>query len=141
MIVDANLLIYARNADDPRNPAAREWVESVLNGPVRVGLPWESLTAFLRIVTNPRAFATPLSSEEAWTQIEKWLSTPTSWVPLPTPRHAEVLGELVVGHRVAGPLVSDAHLAALALEHGVTLCSTDADFARFEGLRWSDPLR
>lgn len=140
MILDANLLLYARNASDARHPAARAFVEDALNGPRRVGLPWQSLAAFLRIATHPRVFPTPLSASAASDQVEQWLAAPAAWVPVPGERHAEVLLPLVRRLRLGGPLVSDAHLAALALEHGTGIWSTDADFARFPGLRWEDPL-
>ena len=141
MILDANLLIYARNAADPRHHQARQVVEDALNGPRRVGLPWQSLGAFLRITTHPRALDRPLRPDEAADQVEHWLATPAAWVPVPTARHADVLLDLVRRHRISGALMSDAHLAALAIEHGVAVWSTDSDFARFDGLVWHDPLR
>ncbi len=141
MILDANLLLYARNADDPRHDAARAFVEEVLNGPHRVGLPWQTLTAFLRIATHPRVFTKPLAADAAAAQVEAWLAAPAAWVPTPGPDHGLILLRLVREGRVTGAHVSDAHLAALALEHGVGIWSTDADFARFSGLRWEDPLR
>jgi toxin-antitoxin system PIN domain toxin len=141
MILDANLLLYARNSSDPRHPAALAFVEEQLNGPHRVGLPWQTLTAFLRIATHPRVFASPLSPAAAAEQVEDWLAAPAAWVPAPGPDHATVLLELVTQLRITGALLSDAHLAALALEHGTGVWSTDADFARFPGLRWEDPLR
>lgn len=140
MIFDANLLLYARNSADPRHARAQRVMEEALNGPRRVGLPWQSLTAFLRVATHPRVFASPLTADQAAQQVEDWLAAPAAWVPSPTPRHNEVLLDLVRGLRLAGSLVSDAHLAALALEHGVALWSTDADFARFPGLSWHNPL-
>ena len=141
MIVDANLLLYARNASDPRHEPAAAFLESALNGPRRVGLPWQSLTAFVRIATHPRVFARPLSPEVAAAQVEQWLAAPAAWVPVPTRGHAEILLSLVRDLRLSGALVSDAHLAALAIEHGLGVWSTDADFARFPGLHWEDPLR
>lgn len=140
MIVDANVLLYARNVDDPRHDAARSWLESALNGSTRVGLPWPSLGAFLRIVTNPRAFPDPLEMGEAWDQVGAWLDAPRAWIPQPTPGYRHVLGRLVNSHQVRGPLVTDAQLAALAIDHGVALVSTDADFARFPEVNWIDPL-
>lgn len=140
MLVDANLLLYARNRDDPRHDGARAWLEAALNGPTRVGFPWPSLTAFVRIATHPRVFAAPLSPDAACDQVTAWLSAPAAWVPVPTERHAEVFSDLVRRHRVVGPLVTDAHLAALAIEHGLVIASTDADFARFREARWLDPL-
>lgn len=140
MLVDANLLLYARNADDPRHGAAMAWLSDALTGPTRVGLPWMSLTAFVRIATNPRAFETPLTPEEAWQQVEEWLGAEPTWTPGPTERHREVFGDLLRRYRIVGPLVTDAALAALAIQHGVALCSTDADFARFSEIQWIDPL-
>ncbi|MGQ0616580.1 MAG: TA system VapC family ribonuclease toxin [Acidimicrobiia bacterium] len=141
MLVDANLLLYARNLDSDQHGRAREWLTSRLNGPARTGLPWSSLSAFVRIATNSRAFPQPLGPREAWAQVEEWLAAPAAWVPLPTDRHAEVFGRLVVEHRVSGPLVANAELAALAIEHGLTVASTDQDFARFQEVAWVDPLR
>ena len=140
MLVDANLLLYARNEDDPHHEAAAGWLSRALNGPVRIGLPWMSLAAFLRISTNPRAWRPPLSAEEAWAQVEDWIDAPAAWVPLPTERHREVFGRLLVEHRLPSAMVSDARLAALAIEHGVPLASSDGDFARFPEIRWIDPL-
>lgn len=141
MIVDANILLYACNADDPRHEPARTWLEAALNGDTRIGLPWQTLGAFLRIATNPRAFPDPLNPDQAWQQVDEWLDAPRGWIPQPTAQYRRVLGQLIHGHGVRGPLVTDAQLAALAIDHGVTLVSTDADFARFPKLRWVDPLR
>lgn len=141
ILVDANLLLYAKISDLPQHPRARAWLEDRLNAPARVGLPWPSLLAFFRICTNPRVMGRPLQSEAAWAQVEQWLSLPNVWVPLPTSRHAEVMAELVASTRPTGDLVPDTHLAALAIEHGLTLCSTDGDFGRFRELRWENPLR
>lgn len=141
MILDANLLLYARNSADPRHARAARVVEDALNGPRRVGLPWQTLTAFLRIATHPRVFPEPLTAADAADQVEEWLGAPSAWVPVPTPRHDEVFLQLVRDLRITGPLVSDAHLAALAIEHGVAIWSSDTDFARFDGLAWRNPLR
>jgi hypothetical protein len=140
ILVDANLLIYAVNAAAPRHEAARSWLDSRLNGTARVGLPWASLLAFLRLVTNPRVFQRPLGTAEAWKQVDAWLSSGPAWAPAPTERHGEILGRLLAAPGVHGNLVPDAHLAALAIEHGLELHSTDGDFARFAGLRWCNPL-
>jgi toxin-antitoxin system PIN domain toxin len=99
-----------------------------------------SLLGFLRIVTNPRAFRTPLTMPSAWQQVRKWLSAETAWTPEPTERHTVVLGKLLSVPGAYGNIVPDAHLAARAIEHGLTLCSTDGDFARFPGLSWRNPL-
>lgn len=141
MILDANLLLYARNSADPRHERAARVVQDALNGPRRVGLPWQTLTAFLRIATHPRVFPSPLTAAAAVEQVQEWLAAPSSWVPVPTPRHHEIFLELLRDLRITGALISDAHLAALALEHGVAIWSSDTDFARFEGLTWRDPLR
>ncbi len=105
------------------------------------GLPWQSLTAFLRIATHPRVFTAPLSADQAADQVGQWIAAPAAWAPVPTGAHADVLLGLVRDLRLSGALLTDAHLAALVLEHGTGVWSTDADFARFAGLRWEDPLR
>lgn len=138
--MDANILLYARNTADRRHEMARRWLEDALNGDTRVGLPWQSLTAFLRIATNPRAFPDPLAPVEAWDQLESWLDAPRAWVPQPTPGYRLALGRLVQTYEVRGPLVSDAQLAALAIDYGVAVASTDGDFARFAEVRWIDPF-
>lgn len=140
MLIDANILLYAMDEESPFHERAASWLTEQLNGPRRVGMPWQSLTAFARIATNPRAYMQPLSVDDAWEQIDSWLDREVTWVPIPTARHREILGSLVRMHQVHGNLVPDAHLAALAIEHGLTLCSADTDFARFEGLAWQNPL-
>lgn len=140
MLVDANVLLYAQDHSSPHHEACVQWLGDALNGPVRTGLPWPSLLAFVRIRTHPRAYAQPLGPDGAWKQVQDWLAAPAAWVPVPTPRHSEVLGGLVRQHHLTGSAIPDAHLAALAIEHGVGVCSADTDFARFEGLRWHNPL-
>jgi hypothetical protein len=140
ILVDANLLIYAVNAAASQHVAARAWLDARMNGLARVGLPWTSLLAFLRLVTNPRVFQRPLSTADAWKQVDAWLGSGPAWVPAPTERHAEILARLLSAPGVHGNLVPDAHLAALAIEHGLELNSTDGDFARFAGLKWRNPL-
>jgi hypothetical protein len=103
-------------------------------------LAWPSLVAFLRLVTNPRVFERPASTRAAWQQVEEWLDCESVWVPAPTERHRQVLGRLLSEVSVRANLVPDAHLAALAIEHGLLLASTDGDFARFPGLRLDNPL-
>lgn len=119
---------------------AERWRTAALNGPVRIGLSWPSLLAFLRIRTHPRAYQHPLSPGEAWSRVTDWLSAPAAWVPGPTERHAEVLGRLVCAHDLRSTAIPDTHLAALAIEHGVGVCSADTDFARFTDLGWVNPL-
>jgi len=111
-----------------------------LSGRAQVGLPWPSLLAFVRLVSNPRIFARPLSVARAWKQVENWLDVPVVWIPAATERHREVLARLLGAAGGRANLVPDAHLAAIAIEHGLTLCSTDGDFARFGGLEWANPL-
>ena len=139
--MDANLLVYAVDEQSPDHHAARSWLEARLSGRTRVGLPWASLLAFTRIVTLPRLVANPLEPREAWSFVEGWLDADPAWIPAPTPAHRQVVGELIARHRAGGNLVPDAHLAALALEHGVEVCSADSDFARFTEIRWRNPLR
>lgn len=139
-LIDANLLLYAANADAPEHPRATAWLEERLNGSSRVGLPWESITAFLRLATNPRVAPRPMSAEAAWDHVDAWLDVGVVWIPVPTERHAAVFGELVAKYRPSGNLVPDAHLAALAIEHGLDVCSADTDFARFTEIRWINPL-
>ncbi len=140
MLLDANLLLYAVHKGTDQHDAASAWLTAQLNGPRRVGLPWQSLAAFLRISTHPRAFQRPLSPATAWERVSDWLTAPVAWIPEPGPEYGRILGELVTKHEVRGNLVPDATLAALAIEHGVTLCSADTDFARFRTLRWENPL-
>lgn len=140
MVVDANILLFARNVSDPRHALAARWLTDALNGPTRVGLPWQSLVAFVRISTNPRAFSDPLEGAEAWAQVEEWLDAPRAWVPQPTEQYRQVLGDLIRRLRMTGALVTDAQLAALAIDHGVAVVSSDTDFARFPGLTWINPL-
>lgn len=140
ILVDANILLYAHVGSYPQHAKASAWLDEKLNGQARVGLPWISLLAFARILTNPRVFARNTTVPEAWEQIDDWLNCETVWIPQPTERHAAVLGSLIRLPGMSGALVSDAHLAAMAIEHGLTLCSSDGDFARFPGLRWHNPL-
>jgi len=140
VLVDANILLFAVDRTSPFHPAAAHWLTEQLNGARRVGLPWHLLVAFLRISTHPRAAEHPLASAAAWRQVERWLAAEPAWTPLPTERHADVLGRLIAAYDLRGNLISDAHLAALAIEHGLTVCSADTDFARFTEIRWVNPV-
>lgn len=140
MLVDANILLYAVDEGSRFHPAAKEWMESALNGPRRVGIPWMSLTAFLRIATNPRALHEPLAPAEAWELVEDWLDAPAAWVPSPGRGHREILGRLVRDLDLRANLISDAVLAALCLEHGLEMISADTDFARFREISWHNPI-
>jgi toxin-antitoxin system PIN domain toxin len=140
ILVDVNILVYAVNTGLGQHAAARSWLDGQLSGTTRVGLPWHSLLGFLRLVTSTRIFPNPISMARAWQQVTDWRSSRVAWIPQPTERHPEILASLLSEPGVQGNLVSDAHLAALAIEHGLTLCSTDGDFARFRSLRWDNPL-
>lgn len=139
ILLDANILIYASIESFPQHEACRTWLEDSFAHPAKVGLPWPSLLAFTRIVTNPRILDPPTSTSAAWARVEKWLEQPNAWIPAPTDRHQSTLARLL-GDDVHGDLIPDAHMAALALEHGLTVCSTDTDFARFPEVRWENPL-
>lgn len=140
MLLDANLLLYAVDRSSRFHQDASDWLTEQLNGPRRVGIPWQSLVAFLRISTHPRASQSPLTPEDALGYVEDWLTADPVWTPVPGPRHGELLADLVGRYQLRGNLISDAHLAALALEHGIPLVSADTDFARFTDLRWINPL-
>ena len=140
ILVDTNILIYAHVRAYTQHQFAKTWLDQQFNGTAQVGLPWASLLGFLRIVTNPRVFERPAPIAEAWRQVRAWLACETAWIPHPTVRHADLLGDFLAQPGMQGNLVPDAHLAVLAIEHGLTLCSTDGDFARFPGLRWLNPL-
>ena len=141
ILVDANLLAYAHVNIFPQHERARSWLDDCLNGTVPVGLPWPSILGFLRLITNPRIFERPEPISGAWKQVEEWLACHPAWIPQPTERHQEIIGQLLKHEGIRANLVPDAHLAALAIEHGLILCSTDGDFGRFPGLRWENPLR
>lgn len=140
IIVDVNLLLYAQDAASAHHDKARPWLERALSTPQPVGLPWPTILAFLRISTNARAMASPLAVDEATSIVSSWLARPMVFIPKPTDSHWEVLQHLVRQGQARANLIPDAHLAALAIEHGATLCSADRDFARFDGLNWINPL-
>ena len=139
ILLDANLLIYAHAPESPRREAASMWLEETLNGPSRVGLPWPTLLAFARLMGNPSVVSAPIPLNQAWARAKEWLRLPTTWIPLPTDLHLTIISELL-DEESRPDLAADAHLAALAIEHGLTLCSTDGDFARFRDVRWENPL-
>jgi len=140
ILVDANILIYAHVSSMQQHAAARTWLDARLNDTPRLGLPWAVLLAFVRIASNARIFDRPSSVAGAWRQVEGWLNCDPVWIPQATGEHRKVLGHLLKEATGRAELVPDAHLAALAIEHGLVLCSTDGDFARFPGLRWHNPL-
>ena len=140
ILLDANILIYSHVQSFAQHDVARDWLDKQINETTGVGMPWESLLAFLRLVTNARVFERPESITQAWEQVQDWLLCDSVWIPQPTERHVAVLNDLLSQPGVHANLVPDAHLAALAIEHGLTLCSTDGDFARFPVLRWMNPI-
>jgi uncharacterized protein len=140
VLVDANVLLYAVDESSPFHQPAKRWLTDALGGPHRVALPWMSLTAFLRIGTNPRALADPMTPDEAWSFVDDWLAVDSVWVPEAGRGHADILRRLVVSLDLRGNLVSDAVLASLALEHGLAIVSADSDFARFPDLTWINPI-
>jgi hypothetical protein len=140
ILVDVNLLLYAYHPRAAQHEASRQWLEAVLAGPEFVRFSWLGLWAFLRITTNPRVFEHPLSAVEAWAAVDAWLAQPNAGILEPGERHREILGALMRDGQATGPTVMDAVVAALAVEHGATLCTTDRDFARFPALDWTNPL-
>ncbi|WP_420612282.1 TA system VapC family ribonuclease toxin [Candidatus Spongiisocius sp.] len=140
MLLDANLLLYATDRSSPHHERSAVWLTSVLRGDRRVGIPWQSLGAFLRIGTSPRVYENPMSAERAWGCVRAWLDAEPTWIPPATERTTAILGSLVTGHHVTANLIPDAMLAALAVEHGLTVMSADTDFARFGEVRWENPL-
>ena len=139
ILVDANILVYAWNADAEQHRTAAAWLEDRLNGVTGVGLPWAALLAFVRLVSNPRIFGGAVPVEAAWAQVDEWLALPNVFTPEPAERYPEILRALMPEVR-RSEHVPDAHLAAIAIEYGLTLHTTDRDFARFTGLKWEDPL-
>lgn len=134
-LVDANVLIHAVNRASARHEVARTWLDDALAGSEAVGFGWVALLAFLRLSTHPSIFARPLDATDATGVVRAWLAQPPAVVVAPGPRHAEVLGDLLAEAGTAGNLVNDAHLAALAIEHGAAIATFDADFGRFRGVR------
>ena len=137
---EVNILLYAVDEGSARHQPARAWVEERLSGTETFALAWVVLLAFIRLTTSSRVFQSPLSTSEALDLVDGCLAQPCATVAHPTSRHASVLRELLEPLGTAGNLTTDAHLAALAIEHGAELCSSDTDFSRVAGLRWADPL-
>ncbi|OBG84651.1 ribonuclease [Mycobacterium sp. E802] len=138
-IVDANVLLYSVNSSSEHHVASRQWLDGALSGADGVGLAWVPMLAFVRLVTKAGLFPSPLRADEALGRVADWLSAPSAVLVNPTPRHAEILGQMLDAAGVGGNLVNDAHLAALAVEHRATIVSYDADFGRFDGVRWDRP--
>ena len=140
ILIDANLLIYAYDPDSAQHEASRRWLESVLSGSEHVRFAWVTLWAFIRIVTNPRVFIDPMTPAEAHAAVASWLAQPNADIAEPELRHLDLLGELLRDGQAGAALVMDAALAAIAVEHGATLYTTDRDFSRFPQLEWRNPL-
>jgi len=141
MLVDANILVYAYSSSMAEHSAAAQWLDAQLASGGQLALPWESTTAFARLVTNPRMFPRPATIAQAWEQVERWLTQPGVWIPTATRNHAEIFGELCRAGEFAANDVPDIHLAALAISHGLKLATHDRGFGRFEGLRVFDPIK
>lgn len=140
ILVDANILLYAEDSLNPRHQQARSWWDEQLSGTETVCLSWVVLSAFIRIGTNTRVFEYPLSLSQALARVQSWLEQPCTRVVQPTERHWSIFQQMLTSSQAVGNLVTDAHLAALAVEHGCELISTDSDFARFPKLKWKNPL-
>ena len=140
ILIDANLLIYAVDSNSKRHGGARRWLEETLSSDTRVGLPWISILAFLRITTRSDVFEHPFTADEALAFVDSWLEQPFVRTVGPGENHWPILRNLLAASGVAGNLTSDAHVAALALEHGCPVYSTDYDFGRFAGIEHVDPL-
>lgn len=141
ILVDANLLLYAQNIASNEHAKAKSWWDQQLSGKEPVCLCWPVLTAFIRIGTNPRVFARPLGLVQASDIVQSWLDQPNTRLIHPTETHWETLRAMLEASQAIGNLVTDAHLAALAIEHGCRLASTDSDFSRFPRLKWFNPIR
>ncbi|MBI5481463.1 MAG: type II toxin-antitoxin system VapC family toxin [Deltaproteobacteria bacterium] len=140
ILLDANVLLYAYDETSPHHERARVWLERTLAAPAPVGLPWATVLAFLRISTNARALQRPLTLEAAIGIVDSWFEQPCVTLVAPGPQHYRILCDLLRNAQAKGPLVTDAHLAALALEHGAAVATSDRDFSRFSGLRVVNPL-
>jgi toxin-antitoxin system PIN domain toxin len=139
-LLDLNLLLYAVNADAVHHQAAKQWLDTAMSEDEPIGLSWVVVLGFLRIATNPRILPTPLSVEQAISAIDAILAHPTARLVAPGDEHWRILKSMLSETGTAGNLTTDAHLAALAIEHGATMMSTDTDFQRFHHLRWNNPL-
>ena len=141
IIPDTNLLICSHNTQSPAHDKAREWWEGLLNGTQPVGIPWVAISGYIRLMTHPRVLVRPISVGTARTDVEAWLDRPCVLIIEPGKRFRHVFLDALTTLGTAGNLTTDAYLAALAIEHQAELCSCDADFSRFPGLRWRNPLK
>jgi toxin-antitoxin system PIN domain toxin len=141
ILIDANILLYAEDSLNPLNKEARPWLDEQLSGELPVCFCWTTINAFLRISTNRRIFSNPLTISQAVNRVQSWLGQPTVKIIQPAENHWEVFKGLIIGGQASANLVPDAHLAALAIEHGCVLYSTDSDFSRFPKLKWKNPFK
>ena len=140
IVLDANILLYAYDSASSHHSKARAWVERVFSAAAPIGLPWQTVTAFLRIMTNPRLPGERFSTQEAVQVVDRWLEQPNIRLLAPGDDHWPLFRQMIVEGQASGPLITDAHVAALTIEYGGVLHTTDRDFARFPGLRWTNPL-
>ena len=140
VLIDANLLLYAYDTDSPWHDAARRWLEKQLSSGSPVRLALVTLLAFVRLASDPRVFARPLSAADACAIVDSWLAVPSVRLLSPGPRGWRHLGDICTNARARGALVMDAHLAALAREHGAVIATSDRDFRRFSGIETTNPL-
>ena len=140
IVIDANLLIYSYDLDSTYHKKSRAWLEEALSGAEAVGLPWQSVSAFLRVITNRRLSEMRVSLQQAVQVVDEWLQQPNVQMLVPADQHWSVLRQMILEGQASGPLVSDAEIAAITIEHGGVLHTADRDFARFPGLRWKNPL-
>lgn len=140
ILPDLNLVVYAHNADAPDHAASRAWWESLLNGTEPIAIPWAVALGFIRLMTHRAVLVRPMPSSLAVAHVRTWFAQPSVEHVEPGPRHLEILDRLLAASGVVGGLATNAHLAALAIEHQCELHSNDADFSRFPGLRWRNPL-
>jgi toxin-antitoxin system PIN domain toxin len=139
-LVDLNVLIYASDDASAHFATARPWLDAAMSSTETIGLPAAVTVGFVRITTNARIMNAPVPVDQAIDAVRTWLARPNVTVPSPGPRHYDLIEELLLATGIGGNLVADAHLAALAIEHGATLVSYDRDFARFPGVRWESPI-
>jgi toxin-antitoxin system PIN domain toxin len=140
ILLDINLLVYAYARTMPEHAAALEWLESELKSRRQIAVPWETSIGFVRLMSNTRIFPQAPGVEAAWEQVKRLLAEPNVWIPTPTPQHAQLVSELIRTEELSTKDVPDIHLAALAISRGLKLATHDHGFARFDGLRWFDPL-
>jgi toxin-antitoxin system PIN domain toxin len=141
ILVDANILLYAYSADTPQHSVCRKWLEGIFSRNEAVGFSWSTILSFLRLSTDSRVFRAARSWTEAERIVSGWLDQPTAYLLQPGEQHWTILGRLAREGQARGPLIMDAHLAALAIEHGAALCTNDRDFTRFPGLKLLNPLK